>query len=117
MGATQTAARALSMLTRKGQSASLERPSSTAGSAAYERTGAATAYAVTLYQESYAAREVDGTRIQAGDSRFLVAASGLAIQPQPNDRLIVSGETWRVVRVEVARENATPVLYTVQGRR
>lgn len=112
-----TAADALALLVEFGQAATLERPSSTVGSAAYLRTGSADTYAVTLYQWEYEAAEVDGQRIEAGDARFLVAASGLAVDPKPDDRLVVGGDTWRVVRVKTIRENADAVLYIAQGRK
>ena len=83
---------------------------------AYRPVTAYTDYAATAVVTEFRAQEIDGTLIQSGDRRYLVAAEGLTITPTVKD-LIVDGtailETVSVQRVSPA---GTPVIYKVHAR-
>lgn len=78
--------------------------------------GATASHSATAAITSYADRYIDGTRIRAGDRRAIVAALGLAITPEPGDRLIDGGKTWEVVHVAEKRSGPTALAYVCQLR-
>jgi hypothetical protein len=66
--------------------------------------------------DDYLAREIDGTRVQAGDKRLLTAE--LAVEPKGGDQVIIGGTTWSVVSCQGVMPAGSPaVLYIVQLRR
>jgi len=55
----------------------------------------------TAPPESYRLDQIDGTNVHRGDQRLFVAASGLSIDPDPQqDTVIMDSTTWQVVAVE-----------------
>ncbi|WP_145929208.1 hypothetical protein [Chromobacterium vaccinii] len=56
------------------------------------------------------AGEVNGTSIQAGDRRLIVAAIVVPFVPSPNDSVVVDGAIWNVSHV--ATESAQGVAVT-----
>jgi hypothetical protein len=49
--------------------------------------------------------------IQATDKRLLIAAADLANAPTPTDRVIISGVTHQVIRVDTIEQDNTPITY------
>lgn len=68
-------------------------------------------------QTRYSRRDIDGTVIQIGDMRLLVASSGLAFAPEQNDTITVDSVAWDVVNVEPITPSGEDVLYICQVRR
>ncbi len=64
---------------------------------------------------AYRAQDIDGTLIQAGDSRVLIAPD-IATVPETGDVVNVAGRTLTVVRVATTAPAGTVVLYEAQGR-
>ena len=63
----------------------------------------------------FADNQIDGTVIQAGDQRVLVAAKGNpAIDTA--DSIIDGGRRWRVVNAELLKPGNTEYLWTLQVR-
>ena len=58
-----------------------------------------TAYVCEGVISDYSNREIDGTLIQTGDRQVLILASGLAVDPAPDDRVTVEGKTYQLVSV------------------
>ncbi|WP_157889348.1 hypothetical protein [Chromobacterium subtsugae] len=56
------------------------------------------------------AGEVNGTSIQAGDRRLIVAAMAVPFVPAPNDSVVADGAIWNVSHV--ATESAQGVAIT-----
>ncbi|MDE1711831.1 hypothetical protein [Chromobacterium amazonense] len=56
------------------------------------------------------AGEVNGTSIQTGDRRLIVAAMAIPFVPSPNDSVVADGATWNVSHV--ATESAQGVAVT-----
>jgi hypothetical protein len=67
-------------------------------------------------QGVYTAREIDGTLILQGDSRFYVAVAGIP-RPIRDDRLTFASETFRVILTTPVQPGGVPVLWDVQARR
>lgn len=64
----------------------------------------------------YTAREIDGTRIRAGDAHVYLSITGM-VAPLTGDILSVNGIPWTVVRAETLQPGAITLLYDVQVRR
>lgn len=73
-------------------------------------------YTFTGAVTSYNSREIDGTLIQSGDRKVIVAASGLAVVPKISDKVTGIGDTVRVVNVRTLRESGETVAYVLQVR-
>lgn len=65
----------------------------------------------------YARQHVDGTLIQSGDKRVILAASGLTFAPAPGDSVTAGGDVLQVVSVIERNPAGTPLVYELQGRR
>lgn len=64
---------------------------------------------------AYRAQDIDGTLIQAGDSRVLIAPD-IATVPETGDVLNAAGRRLTVIRVSVTAPAGTVVLFEVQAR-
>ena len=74
-----------------------------------------TEYAITAVVVPSEYRDRSGTLIEDATSTAYVAAKGLAIVPQTQDRLLWSGRDYRVVRVmPIDPSGAKPVLYELR---
>lgn len=65
----------------------------------------------------YAAILIDGTRIQAGDQKVLLAVKGLTLDPAIGDQLLIGSTTTNVVSVQPIGPDGTVVVYRLQVRR
>lgn len=115
----EMAATALALLSEFGQPVTIAR--TTPGG--YDpATGGVTAPITTSQAGSavvreYARQHIDGTLIQAGDKRVIVAASGLTFAPAPGDSVTASGDVLQVVSVIERNPAGTALVYELQGRR
>ena len=57
---------------------------------------------------------IDGTLIQQGDRRVMMAATGP--KPSTADRLTVNGTTYRIISVRESGPSGVPLYYWVQAR-
>ena len=78
--------------------------------------GGTTTHPCTLILSSYAARDRDGTVVQVGDLKAIVAADGLAIVPDGGDRLTVGDKTYGVVSVRTVQPGGVPLYHELQVR-
>lgn len=69
-------------------------------------------YAIQQAGMSYA----EGTVIQQGDKKILVAAQGLT-PPQLTTTVLADGATWTIVNIKEINPAGTPLVYELQGRR
>jgi len=69
-------------------------------------------YALQQAGMSYA----EGTVIQQGDKKILVAAQGLT-PPTLTTTVIADGATWTIVNIKEINPAGTPLVYEIQGRR
>ena len=66
---------------------------------------------------NYSASQIDGSTVQMGDKRLLIASSILD-NPITTDWRILDGiETWNIVGIEEVQPGDTSILYKVQVRR
>jgi len=111
--AAATATRALDQLQRGGTTYTLTRTAATVATDEPWKvdSASATAYTVTGILADFTATERANTHIGTTDRRYLIAASGLAIVPEPGDTLTDDSEILTVVSVQPIRCKATDVLY------
>lgn len=67
-------------------------------------------------QGSYRISEIDGAMILAGDTRLLIAVTGMP-RPMPDNTISFAGDTFRVVNTTPIQPGAVPVLWDVQARK
>jgi len=112
------AATALELLQEFGQALTLKRTTGSSGpdpvTGVVATAGASDNQVTTGLFRNYPARDIDGTRIQAGD-RLAVLAS--TVEPLLTDRLEVDGEDWAIVDIVTSKPAATAIVYFVQVRR
>lgn len=60
---------------------------------------------------------IDGTRIQAGDKKVLLAADTLGAEPTTSDQLVIGGNVHNIVSVQAIGPDGTVVVWKVQVRR
>lgn len=75
-----------------------------------------TSYVGQGVKVDYTAREIDGTRVRAGDARVYLSVTGM-VAPRTGDLLILNGEPWTVVNADTLQPGAITLLYDVQARR
>lgn len=63
-------------------------------------------------------RYFEGSLIQQGDKKVLLAAAGLAFDPQLNGELTrKDGTVWKIVQMKLLDPNEQKILWTLQVRR
>ena len=112
----KSAATADRLITRFGQAATLIRQVQISGPD-YDPTFAKQSRDCTIAVLDYENREIDGTRIQAGDKKVLVSAVGLSPEPSTVDRIDIGDEEHAIISVKPLSPAGTPVFYEVQARR
>lgn len=80
----------------------------------------------TVAFDSFRASEIDGTMIQRGDVKVLMAVTGFAIAadkdgnnantPTPADRLLASGKQYAIIDVKPLRPGGVAVMWEIQAR-
>lgn len=113
-GMSATAAR---MLGDKGQQMTLRKrtPGTYTPGTAVTQTDAD--HTVTGAVFAYPAVVIDGTRIQVGDKKVILAAEGMTVEPDTGDTLLI-GSTWNnIVAVKPVDPAGTAVVFILQVRR
>jgi len=70
-------------------------------------------YTATESGQQYA----EGSEIQKGDKKIIIAAKGLQWAPELTTKVDVSGTLWQIVNVKEANPAGTPLVYFCQGRK
>lgn len=65
----------------------------------------------------YSQYQTDGTIVQAGDKRMLIAALALTSAPALNDIIIDGAVQYRIVDFKTVQPGPVPILYKVQVRK
>ena len=76
-----------------------------------------TAHTVDLVREGYDVLEINGTTVRSGDRKYLLAARNLTFTPKGGDRVVDSGETFEILRVEAISPGGTAILFTLHTRK
>ena len=114
-GLQSTAAR---LLGDKGMAMTLrKRAASAYDPAAGAATLTPTDYACTGAKFAFPALLIDGTTIRQGDQKVLLAAQGLAVEPEQGDVLLIAGVQWPVIEVKPIAPADTVVVWQLQVRR
>lgn len=56
-------------------------------------------YTIEAVRQRYAANEIDGDVVAAGDVKLMILASSLAATPKPNDTVTIGAEIYSVVSI------------------
>lgn len=108
------------LISKKGRAATIRRLATTTPDASKPwRVDAAapTDYPVRAVFLDYEKNEIDGTNVQAGDQKCLVAASGLAIEPAPPDVVVDGAVVWTIVKTKPLRPGDDNVFFDIQLRK
>lgn len=110
---------AASLLGTFGRAATLRRaPSNEIEYTGIESEGAATTYPCSVVFEEFNESRIDGSTVQQGDRKAIVARSTLTVQPNPTtDVLIEGGRTWRIVGVTGYSSGSQEAAYALHVRR
>lgn len=111
------AATALELLTEFGEAGALRRLTPGGGPAHNPGASSSTDYACQLYPDAYRTSERDGTRIQNGDKKVLLATDGIPSIPTPADQLVIRGEVHKIIAVDEVSAQGQAIMWTVQARR
>lgn len=115
----RVAPKAATIIAAEGRLVTLRKPSTgfAAATGVMTRTTSDTTVSAVILPasktgESLAAdRYADGTLVEIGDQKFLIAAQGLASAPEAGDQIITDGETFTIKHVDGVKPGTTPVLY------
>lgn len=114
--------KAAAQIRSKGKAVTLVAPGADVFDPATGKTtpGVPTSYVTKAVELGYEIKDRDGTRVQANDRRFLLAAltdAGVVI-PKPSTamRLTVGGASLAIVQVDPLEPGETALLYEVQCR-
>lgn len=115
----KSAATALKLITKFGQTATITRTEVKEPSNPWDpSTGEAVTkeYEAAAVVTDYAQRFIDGVTVKYGDKEIIVAASGLEIMPSANDVIETAGQKFSIVSVNVVSPAGVPLVYRVQAR-
>ena len=111
------AATALRQIQEKGRPITLRLP----GIVFDPQTGATvesnTDVKTSAFFTAFKAGQIDGSAIQRGDQRLLIAAEGLGAVPTTAHQVIDGEEVWQVQDVETVQPGDTVILYKLLVRR
>ena len=112
----KTAATALKLLTRFGQTVTFVRV--TGGSinpiTGAEIAGTDACVTTTGLLRKYPDKMIDGTRILSGDRELILSNEQ---EPLPSDKPTINGEDWSIESIDTLSPAGTVVIYTVQVRK
>lgn len=103
------------MIARYGQSAAIRR--TTRSGPEFDPITTFADFACKAVALEYSNREIDGTRIRAGDAKVFISTAGLTIAPSESDALVIGGVTHEIVVVKPLSPAGVVVFYEVQARR
>ena len=109
---TNLAKTALQLITKMGKSVTIRTPSITYPVNPYDPVEAVSDETAVAVVEQIRQHEIDGTVIQTGDRKYLVAARDLAVAPAVGSR-VVDGVEMEIVKVEPVSPGGTDIVYSV----
>lgn len=113
---SKSQATALSLITKFGTDATIIRAGTPTGPAHNPTPGVPVEYACKAVFDTWRNDQIDGTLIQRGDLKILVASSGLTITPTPADKFKHSAKEYAIINVDPLQPAGIPVMWTVQAR-
>lgn len=113
----RSAAMAVRLIGRSGQSGAIRRTVATGGTAYAPSGFQPTDHAARFVLTGFKAHEVDGARVRADDVKALVSPA-LDIEPKTSDLLVrADGVTLSIVEAEAVKPAGTVVLWKLVCRR
>lgn len=121
---SRMAATALRLITRFGQAATLDDVTpGTYDPVTGETTGdTPITQSCQLILLDYSLQEsgikyAEGSQVQNGDKKVLLAAQGLTWVPQLTTTITADGAIWRVANIKSSNPAGTPLVYEIHGRK
>ena len=107
------------LIARLGKPATLRRVTRSYDPATGKTAETARDYPVTVSPpEAFGAALIDGTLVEAGDRKTLLAAKAAPVVPEaPGDLLLIDGAAWTLLRVEPVMSGREAALYGLHLRR
>jgi hypothetical protein len=106
----------LDLITKFGKSISIRTITDTTPAKAYRPVAAAADETVQAVIEDFRERDVDGTIVQAGDRRYLIAAKDVTTAPTTASRIVDGSDELEVVNVEPIAPGGTTVVWRLHAR-
>jgi hypothetical protein len=103
-------------ITYAGQSGFIRRTIQGSGDPWNPGAGTVTDYPVTLVEDTFNVREIDGQLVRAGDHKVLVSTAGVTIQPKVSDQLVVGDKVLQIVTVTPLSPGGMILMWTIQAR-
>lgn len=114
---SKSQATALRLITKFGTTATIIRAGTPTGPDYNPTPGTPVEYACTVVYDQWRADQIDGTLIQQGDLKILVAASGLAIDPTPADTFKDGdGKEYAIINVMPLKPGGVVVMHEMNVR-
>lgn len=114
---SRSVATALRLITRFGTDAKIIRAGTPSGPPNNPTPGTPVPYDCKAVFDKWRTDQIDGTLIQMGDLKVLVASSGLSIEPTPADNFQYSATDYAIVNVMPVKPGGTVVYYELQVRK
>lgn len=110
---------AATLIGQFGRSATLRRqPASESAYTGAAPAGSNTDYTCSVVFDEFSEGQIDGTVVQRGDRKAMVARSTLTVEPLPGrDTLIEGSNTWRVVGFMGYSSGSQEAAYMLHVRR
>lgn len=106
----------LAALQDVGFGAHIVRPGVETGPEHRPVAGPPTVHACTVLRDEYSLFEQQGTQIQRGDQRFMLAAADLGFAPTVSDKLRIAGKDLHIVSVTPFAPGGEVVYFELQVR-
>lgn len=103
-------------LAEAGTAAAIVRAGASTGPAYDPIPGVDVEYPCVVVFDQWKNSEIDGTMIRRGDLKVLVGASGLSIEPGPDDRFKHGGKTYAIINVMPLAPAGTVAMWELQVR-
>lgn len=104
------------LLDRFGKSITLRVQTVTTPAKAYRPVITNTDHTIQVAPTEFHATEIDGTLVMSGDRRYLVAAEGMTVTPDPKNLLVDGSEILEILSVERVSPGGTEVIYKIHAR-
>lgn len=106
------------LLAKFGQMGAIRRTTIVGGSDFDPGEEVVTDHPATFVVSTYAAKDIDGSRILATDKKVMIAPGSLTIEPTPADKLVdAAGSVYSIIHVGTIRPAETTLLWVLQVRR
>lgn len=109
-------AKAGALITSKGKAVTLRVPTVTTPVQPYRPVTTYVNYTAQAVVTEFKADQIDGTLVQSGDRKYLIAAEGLGAVPSPKHLIVDGSEILEILSVMRTSPGGLDVIYTAHCR-